>query len=158
MTFNPHVFDIWVFRRTPAGVEYLLLHTSTTKADRHFGGGRVWQVPSEAFALGETAVVALDRVLARFGLRARGTWAAEHVYTIYNRCFEEVPVISVFTAEGDPGGAPVTLDPEEHAEHTWLPYEEEMNRVHDRGLKAGLRSTQEYVTGVAAPAAELRLR
>lgn len=158
MNFNPRVFDIWVFRRTSAGVEYLLLHTSRAKADRHFGGGRFWQVPSQAFGPDETAVAAIDRVLARFGLRARGVWAAEHVYTIYNRRFEEVQIISVFAAEVDPDGGRVTLDPEEHAEHAWLPIEEAMRRVHYRGLKDGLRSTHEYVTGVAAPALELRLR
>jgi hypothetical protein len=84
-------------------------------------------------------------------------WAT-NASTIYNRRFEEVQVISVFAAEVDPDGERLTLDPEEHAEHTWLPYEEAMNRVHYRGLKDGLRSTREYVTGVAAPAPELRLR
>lgn len=80
MNFNPYVFDLWVFRRGTAGVEYLLLHTSPAKADRHFVGGRYWQVPCDVFGAGETAVAAIDRLLARFGVQARAIWAAEHAY------------------------------------------------------------------------------
>ena len=158
MRFNPGVFDLWVFRRSEAEVEYLLLHTSQVKADRFFGGGRYWQVPSEVFRAGETAVAAIDRVMMRHGLQGRAIWAAEHVYTIYNRRFEELQVITVFAVEVDADTAGVELDPAEHATHAWLPYEEALKRVHYRGLRDGLRSTREYVTGVAEPAAELRLR
>jgi hypothetical protein len=40
MKLESNVFDVWVFRRASAKVEYLLLHTSRYKADRYFGGGR----------------------------------------------------------------------------------------------------------------------
>lgn len=158
MDFNANVFDVWVFRRGPAGVEYLVLHTSPAKADRHFAGGRYWQVPCEVFGAGETALAGIDRLLARFGIRARAVWAAEHAYTIYNRRFEAVQLITVFAVEVDPDAEQVTLDPIEHAEHAWVSFEEAMRRVHYRGLKDGLRSTREYITGAADPAAELRLR
>lgn len=52
----------------------------------------------------------------------------------------------------------MTLAPDEHAESEWLAYEAALGRVHYRGLKDGLRSTHEYITGVAQPARELRLR
>lgn len=145
MEFNPGVLDIWVFRRTEAGVRYLLLHASQRKADRHFNGGRFWQVPSGAFAPGETAVAGVDRILAGFGLSATAVWAAEHAYTIYNRRFEEIQLVAVFAAEVD--GTEVRLDPEEHAEVRWCTLGEGLELVHYRGLKDGLRSTAEYVTG-----------
>jgi hypothetical protein len=44
--FNPAVYDLWVFRRSARGVEFLVLHTSQAKADRHFNGGRFWQIIS----------------------------------------------------------------------------------------------------------------
>ena len=44
--FNPAVYDLWVFRRRSHGVEYLVLRTSQIKADRHFNGGRFWQILS----------------------------------------------------------------------------------------------------------------
>jgi hypothetical protein len=41
---NPAVYDLWVFRRRSHGVEFLVLRTSQIKADRHFNGGRFWQI------------------------------------------------------------------------------------------------------------------
>lgn len=156
--FNPHVLDIWVFRRGHAGVEFLLLHASQIKADRHFNGGRFWQIPSGVFGTDESALQGIDRVLAPYEITAEGVWAAEHTYTIYNRRFEEIQIVSVFAAEVAGAVEIVRLDPAEHAECAWLPYEVALDRVHYRGLKEGLRSTREYVTGAASPALELRLR
>lgn len=158
MQFNPSVFDIWVFRRASGGAEFLVLHTSQAKADRHFNGGRFWQIPCGVFGSDETVLAAIDRELAKYSLQAQGVWAAEHTYTIYNRRFNEIEVISVFAAEVGTSAAAVTLDPNEHAAYEWLPYERALERVHYRGLKDGLRSTHEYVGGVAQPARELQLR
>lgn len=160
MHFNPSVFDIWVFRRGSGGAEFLVLHTSQAKADRHFNGGRFWQIPCGVFRPDETVLEAVDRELAKYSLQAQTVWAAEHTYTIYNRRFNEIEVISVFAAEVGPdaAAAAVTLDPDEHAAYEWLPYERALERVHYRGLKDGLRSTHEYIAGVAHPAGELQLR
>ena len=157
MQLNPAIYDLWVFRRCPDGVEYLVLRTSQAKADRHFNGGRFWQIPSGFFRDGESVPAAVDRELAHYELTARAVWAAEHTYTIYNRRFHEIQIISVFAVETD-GTAPVRLNPEEHSEHEWLPYEAALARVHFRGLKDGLRSTHDYIVGVDVPAPELRLR
>ncbi len=53
--------------------------------------------------------------------------------------------------------APVTLDPTEHSEYGWYSFEECLDRAHYRGLKEGLRSVQEYITGLQDPAKELCL-
>jgi len=155
---NSAVLDLWVFRRRATGVEFLVLHASQAKADRHFNGGRFWQVPSGVIEEDESVPEAADRLLAPYGLAARVVWAGEHVYTIYNRRFHEMQIISVFAVETDAAAEDVRLDPAEHAEHAWLPYEEALARVHYRGLKDGLRSVHEYVTGTATPARELCLR
>lgn len=156
MLFKATVYDIWVFRRTPSGIEFLVLHASVEKAQRYFNGGRFWQVPSGVFRDEETVLQAMDRELAPYGIAADAIWAAEHTYTIYNRRFHEMQLISVFAVET--GNATVTLNPVEHAEYAWLPYEDAMSRVHFRGLKDGLRSTHEYITSPAEPARELQLR
>lgn len=83
MHLNPAVCDFWAFRRRGGGAEFLLLHTSREKAERHFNGGRFWQIPSGVFASGESVTAAVDRELAAYGLRADAIWAAEHTYTIY---------------------------------------------------------------------------
>ena len=157
MQLNPAVYDLWVFRRGPQGVEFLVLRTSQTKADRHFNGGRFWQIPSGVFQNGETVPAAVDRELAPYGLTARAVWAAEHTYTIYNRRFHEIQIISVFAVETD-STAPVRLNPQHHSEYEWLPYEVALARVYFRGLKDGLRSTHDYIVGVDNTAPELRLR
>ena len=74
---------------------------------------------------------------------------------IYNRRFAEMQIVGVYAAEVS--DAPVHLDPLAHSQYVWLPHEACLDRVHYRGLKDGLRSIQEYVTGPANPARELRL-
>jgi len=156
MHLNPGVFDVWVFRRGSTGVEYLLLRTSQFKADRYFNGGVFWQIPSGVFQADETVSDALDRQLAAYGIRAHAIWAAEHAYTIYNRRFHEIQIISVYAAEVS--GSDPQLNAAEHDASGWFQYEAALAAVHYRGLKDGLRSVREYVTGPTAPAPELCLR
>lgn len=156
MRFNPAVFDVWVFRRRPTSIEYLVLQSSELKAKRYFNGGRFWQIPSGVFKDGETVPDALDRVLLTLELAARSIWAAEHAYTIYNRRFDEIQIISVYAVEVD-GGDP-QLDPAEHSTFQWLPFDAALDAVHYRGLKDGLRSVREYITDPSRPAPELCLR
>lgn len=162
MNLEANVIDIWVFRRGGAGgaeVEYLLLHTSQAKAERYFGGGRFWQIPSGVVEGDEPVEAAIARILGGLGVTTAGIWAAEHVYTIYNRRFACMQIIAVFAAElAPPADAAIRLDPAEHAEHRWCTFDEALARVHYRGLKDGLRSTVEYVTGPAGARRELRLR
>lgn len=155
MRLAANVFDVWVFTRTAAGTQYLLLYTSVEKAERHFNGGRFWQVPSGVVMEGETITQAILRELARYGLVTSAIWAGEHSYAIYNRRFDEMQMIAVFAAQA--AESPVQLEPSEHSEFAWLPLEECLKRVHYRGLKDGLRSVAEYVTGVSEPARELCL-
>jgi NADH pyrophosphatase NudC (nudix superfamily) len=155
MELESNVFDVWVFRRTPTKVEYLLLHTSQYKADRYFNGGRFWQIPSGFMQDSERVVPAIKRLLAVSGLEPTGIWAAEHVYSIYNRRFETMQMIAVYAAEVCAGE--VRLDPAEHAESRWCSFDEALELVNYRGLKDGLRSAREYVTGPDTPALELRL-
>ena len=157
MNLNAAVYDIWVFRRTPTGIRFLVLRTSQEKADRYFSGGRFWQIPSGVFRNGESVSDAFERELAPYSLVPTAVWAAEHAYTIYNRRFHEIQIITVFAVETD-SEPHVTLDPVEHSDYEWLPYEAALERVHYRGLKDGLGSVVQYVTGSARPAAELRLK
>jgi len=155
MELEVNVFDVWAFRKSASGIQYLLLHTSQQKADRYFNGGRYWQIPSGTVEDSESVVAAVVRRLGNFGVTATGIWAAEHAYTIYNRRFECMQLIAVYAAEANP--SEIQLDPAEHAEYRWCSYEEAQGLVNYRGLKDGLRSTQEYVTGMDTPSAELRL-
>jgi hypothetical protein len=121
MELDVNVFDAWTFRRTGAGVEYLLLHTSQEKADRWFNGGRFWQIPSHWIGATERVPDAVRRLLAGFGAEPRAIWAAEYTYTIYNRRFERMQLISVYAAEVTAGE--IRLDPVEHAEFRWCSFD-----------------------------------
>jgi hypothetical protein len=155
MKLAANIFDVWVFQRRPEGIVFLLLHTSVEKAARYFNGGRFWQIPSDAVNDAESITDAIRRVLGRHGLRPKSIWAGEHAYLIYNRRFAEMQAIGVYAAEVDHGD--VLLDPSMHSEYEWLPFETCLERVHFRGLKDGLRSVHEYITGVTDPARELCL-
>jgi NUDIX domain len=155
MHLAANVFDVWVFRRRPEGVEFLLLYTSVEKAERYFNGGRFWQIPSEGVNEGESITDAISRLLGYFALRPKSIWAGEHAYIIYNRRFAEMQAIAVYAAEVD--DAVLQLRPAEHSEYAWLPFERCLELVHYRGLKDGLRSVHEYITGVKEPARELCL-
>ena len=155
MKLTANVFDAWVFRKTDSRTEYLLLYTSQKKADRYFNGGRFWQIPSNVIEDDENVTSAIARLLGGFGLVPSSIWAAEHTYAIYNRRFECMQLIGVYAAEVN--AADVRLNAEEHSEHRWCSFEQALALVHYRGLKEGLRSTYEYITGVQSPARELRL-
>ena len=155
MKLSANIFDVWVFRRRGVDVEFLLLYTSVDKAARYFNGGRFWQIPSNFVDDGESITEAISRVLERFGLRPKTIWAGEHAYLIYNRRFAQMQAIGVYAAEVD--DADVRLDPAEHSEFAWLSRDQSLDRVHYRGLKDGLRSVHEYITGVDEPAKELCL-
>jgi hypothetical protein len=155
MNLAANIFDVWVFQRRTDGIVFLLLHTSVEKATRYFNGGRFWQIPSDAVNDGESITDAICRVLSRHRLRPKSIWAGEHAYIIYNRRFAEMQAIGVYAAEVDDDD--VRLEPSEHSEYEWLPFEACLERVHYRGLKDGLRSVHEYITGVEDPARELCL-
>jgi hypothetical protein len=125
------------------------------KATRYFNGGRFWQIPSDSVNDGESIVDAIGRVLHRHGLRLKSISAGEHADLIYNRRFAEMQAIAVYAAEVD--DAAVLVEPSQHSGYAWLSFEACVERVHHRGLKDGLRSVNEYVTGVKEPARELCL-
>ena len=155
MHLAPNVFDVWAFQRRVEGTRFLLMHTSAEKAERHFNGGRFWQIPSGAVGDDETVTDAIARVLAQYGLRAESIWAGEHAYIIYNRRFAEMQVIGVYAAQV--GETAIRLERSEHSECGWFSYEACLQLVHYRGLKDGLRSVHEYVTACENPARELCL-
>ena len=155
MHLDANVFDVWAFQRRSDRVVFLLLHTSVEKAARYFNGGRFWQIPSGFLRDEEPITDGISRELGMYGLTPTSIWAGEHAYVIYNRRFATMQAIGVYAAEV--GDAPVRLEPSEHSEYGWFSFEECLDRVHYRGLKEGLRSVHEYVTGTDRPARELCL-
>ncbi len=155
MKLNADHIDLWVFRKHAGEIEYLLLLTSQEKAARWFNGSQFWQIPTGAVRPEEKVEDAAKRLLGEYGLSAQKLWAAEHVYTIYNRRREDVSIIPVFAAEVE--GRDSLVLGWEHCDYFWLQAEKCLERVRFRGLKDGLLVVRTYVSEVATPGDELRL-
>ena len=155
LAFTADYFDLWVFRRTGDGVEYLLFHASQEKADRFFGGGRFWQIPTDAVRDGEHVPDACRRLLKTSGVDVGGVWSADYVYTIYNRRYDAVCAIPVFAAEAGERTSPALGW--EHSDFGWYDAEACLERIRFRGLRDGLAAVREAITESRQPAPELRL-
>jgi hypothetical protein len=155
MRLDTNVFDLWVFCRASPEPKCLLLQTSQEKADKWFGGGRFWQIPSGFAEQDEAPTEFLSRLLDGLELTPSTLWAVEHVYTIYNRRYNALQVIPVFAAEiADP--VAVSLD-WEHSDYRWATASECAELLTFRGLHDGLRWLREYISETSA-APEFRLR
>ena len=155
LDFRTDFFDLWVYRHTDDGAEYLLLHTSQEKADRFFGGGRFWQIPTDAVGQREDVRDACRRLLAATGVVSKSVWSADHVYTVFNRRYDAVCTIPVFVAEAGEGTSPILTW--EHSDFAWCGVNDCLERLRFRGLREGLAAVRETVTEVREPAPELRL-
>ena len=155
MKLNVNAFDLWVFDKSSEATKYLLLHSSQEKADKWFGGGRFWQVPTDIVPDDEQLLDALHRNLQGMGLQAQSLWTVEHIYTIYNRRYDEIMIIPVFAAEV--AGTPNVLLTWEHSECGWYTADECFERLNFRGLREGLKWTQEYITEPEEPSVVFRL-
>lgn len=155
MKFRTNLFDLWVFCKEADITKYLLFHTSKEKADKHFSGGRFWQIPGEFTGEDEDVGDAIKRCLGDLNLAPKNVWMVEHTYTIYNPRRKSIELIPVFAAETDfSEDIPLTW---EHSEFGWFTAEEALLRVKFRGLIEGLRWTREYVTDRDEPLLELKL-
>jgi len=155
MKLNADHIDLWAFRKQAGKIEYLLLLTSREKADKWFNGSQFWQIPTGTVHADERVEDAARRLLNEYGLSAEALWAAEHVYTIYNRRREDVSIIPVFAAEVA-DSEPVSLG-WEHSDYCWQGAEKCMEMVRFRGLKEGLSAVVAHVTEAETSMDELRL-
>ena len=99
MQLGTNGFDLWIFHKQKVEPEYLLLHTSQEKADKWFNGGRFWQILGGPIQADEGIESAVLRPLQECALQAKGVWAAEHTYIIYNRRRRRMEILPVFAAE-----------------------------------------------------------
>lgn len=116
------VVDVYVFRRTGGGLEFLQL----LRADGEHGGrlARTWQPLMGHVDEGETADVTAWRELreevglVRTDPALRGLWALNQVHPFYIVARDQIVMSPRFAAEVDPAWAP-TLN-EEHTDWRWV--------------------------------------
>lgn len=149
-TLVSRIIDCYVFRRTPAGVEFLLLKRQPAK---RLGG--TWQSVHGKIEPNETAWQAARRELAEeTGLTPIGFWQIDFVNTFYIADRDEIHLCPSFAAEAAPS-ANVTLN-HEHTEFRWEPFERALETLMWPGQRHALREIMEFI--IAGSAAEPHLR
>lgn len=94
-TILSRIVDIYVFRRAPAGVEFLQLRR---RADSRVGG--TWQSVHGAIEPGETAANAARReLLEETGLCPLRFWQLEQVNTFFVAAEDAIHLCATFAAE-----------------------------------------------------------
>lgn len=113
---------VYVYRRTPGGVEFLQLHRSASTGEYQHSWqtvyGGVEKRADGSFA--ETAVeAALRELKEEANLVPVAMWQVEYLESFYFMPHDYVLVMPVFAAEVS-AGAVITLN-EEHNAHRWVP-------------------------------------
>lgn len=155
MKINHNVVDIWAYYKEGATARYLICKTSLEKA-KNFNGSQFWQIPTVHLQEEQLPENGIPNRLAEFGLRAGDIWQVEHTYTIYNRRFKRIEIISVFAVEIFNPEA-LKWDEKEYETGTWGTYSECQEKLVYRGLREGLKWAKDYITEVDSPRLEFRL-
>lgn len=114
-TITANLVEVFPFRRTPRGVEFLMLRRATGTFL-----GDTWHAVHGKVEPGETAVATAIRELREeTGATPRQLWQVDHVSTYYVAEHDAVYLQPSFTAELAPDVA-VTLSPE-HSAFRWVP-------------------------------------
>ncbi|MHB8633769.1 MAG: NUDIX hydrolase [Thermoplasmatota archaeon] len=138
--------DCHVFRRTPAGEQWLVL-----KRAPHILLGGTWQMVSGTIEPGEKAYEAAIRELREeTGLHPHHFYQASYVNRFYLAATDQVILTPVFAAEV-PGDARVALS-DEHTEYAWVPFREARGRYPWPGQREALDVIREqFIEGAPLP-------
>lgn len=135
------VVDCYVFRRTAATVEFLLLRRT---AGTHLGG--TWQAVHGGIEPKETAWAAARRELREeTGLTPLRFWQLEFVNTFYMARRDKVMLCPSFVAEVD-GAAQVVLS-HEHTAHRWVADREVENQLLWPGQRQAIAEIRKLILG-----------
>ena len=109
------IVDVYVFRRSAGGVEFLQLHRRPQSRI-----GDSWQSVHGGIEPGETAVRAARRELTEeTGLTPLAFWQLEHVNVFFVAAEDQIHLCAGFAAEV-PADSPVQID-DEHDAFRWMP-------------------------------------
>lgn len=142
--------DCHVFRRTPAGAEWLVM-----KRAPHVMLGGAWGMVQGHIEAGERAWETAHReLLEETGVRPIGFWQASYVNRFYLAQTDQIILSPVFCAELPPDAA-VVLD-DEHTDFQWVSFDDAMATYAWPGQRKSLQICREqFVDGNARPESDL---
>ena len=145
-----YVIDVYPFRRTPAGPQFLLL-----KRNPNIRLGGTWQAVHGKIEPGETATqAALRELREETGLKPRAFWQIDSVNTFYLADRDRVLMCPGFAADIDPETDVVLSG--EHTDSRWADVEETLQTLMWPGQRRAVREILEEI--ITPSAAELFLR
>jgi dihydroneopterin triphosphate diphosphatase len=145
------IVDVYVFRRTASGIEFLQLHR---RPESRIGG--TWQAVHGKIEAAETAVQAAKRELAEeTGLTPLGFWQLEHVNTFFVAEDDAIHLCAGFAAEVATDAA-VRID-DEHDAFRWVASAEAEKTFMWPGQRQGAREILESIIDGGASEPFLRL-
>lgn len=150
-TIVSHIIDAYLFRRTPAGVEFLLLKRSPGKIL-----AETWQSVHGKIETGETAVAAARRELhEETGLVPLRFWQLDYVNTFYVAATDQVHLCPCFAAE-IASNADVRLS-HEHTAYRWLPVDDAQREFLWPGQRRAIEEIRAYILTSSTAEPHLRI-
>ncbi len=141
------IVDVYPFRRTGSGPEFLLLHRAPGRVL-----GDTWQAVHGKIEPGETAVqAALRELREETSLAPLAFWQIDAINAFYVARSDEIMLCPCFAAEVGSSSAVVLSD--EHVAHRWLPAAEAVAALMWPGQRRAVREiVEEIITpGTAEP-------
>lgn len=145
------VVDVYAFRRTAGGVEFLMLHRAPPSRC-----GGTWQAVHGHIRTGEKAwQAALRELHEETGLRPLRFWQLQTVNTFYLADRDEILMCPGFAAEVEPTALPVLSD--ENTAFRWVVADEALRTFMWPGQRQAAREILEYLVAGAPAEALLRI-
>ena len=132
------VIDAYVFRKTKAGIKYLILKRAETKMYEH-----LWQGVAGKIEKGEQAWEAAIRELKEeTNLDPSMLFVADHVSKFYEKHGDRINFVPVFGIEVD---SEIIQLSEEHSDYKWVDYDTACSYLVWGGQKKGISTVNEMI-------------
>ncbi len=130
--------DSYIYRKTDAGPDYLMLKRSPGKHYEH-----IWQGVAGKIEDGETATETIIRELKEeTGKIPQRLFVADHIASFFDAHKDRIQMVPIFGIEVT--DSDVILS-NEHSDYKWVTFEEALNLLTWNGQKNGLKAVHDTV-------------
>ena len=132
------VIDAYVFRKTKAGIKYLILKRAKTKMYEH-----LWQGVAGKIEKGEQAwETAIRELKEETNLVPKMLFVADHISEFYEKHGDRINFVPVFGVEVD---SKIISLSDEHSDYKWVDYDTACSYLVWSGQKKGISTVNEMI-------------
>ena len=132
------VIDAYVFRKTKAGIKYLILKRAKTKMYEH-----LWQGVAGKIEKGEQAwETAIRELKEETNLVPKMLFVADHISKFYEKHGDRINFVPVFGVEVD---SEIISLSGEHSDYKWVDYDTACSYLVWSGQKKGISTVNEMI-------------